>query len=237
MRRAALLCAGAVCLSAVVSASGGVVQVRDRVGGESELGLSGGFFRTGTGGVVRASVHGAPSAVTPTGSYDFEMNEGTGFHESGMFAITPTDTLGFGPNLPDNVGARYLGLPATFYGFEGSDLKSLEALWGNAFSESQTTPVHAAAFQVIIWELALDGAYDLDEGRFALDLSDLESQRVANLADIWFRNIEQQVWTKRVGLTAFISESSRPLIMAVPAPASTALLALGAVVAGRRRRA
>ncbi len=152
-----------------VIADGQTVQVRDAVGGENEDGVPPGFFLTDTGGLT-SGTNGLDEFFRElhTGTYDFELDSGLGggWQDFLTYCIELNQQIGFGINTEDNAG----GLPyqltslSSFGGVTPADENALEILWANAFADSTTSRVKAAAFQTLTWELVNDGSVDLMAG-------------------------------------------------------------------------
>ena len=223
-----------------VIAAGQTVQVRDAVGGESEDGTPGGFFLTGTGGLT-SGTNGLDEFFRElhTGTYDFELDFGLGggWQDFVTYCLELNQQIGFGINTEDNAN----GLPyqltslGSFGGFTAADENVLEILWANAFADSTTSRVKAAAFQTLAWELVHDGSIDLMAGNFMLDENDPHAANVLAQANAWYDNIESGAWTTRTDLMLLTSPDSQDFIIPIPEPATLSLLLLGAGAVVRRR--
>jgi hypothetical protein len=216
-----------------------LVQVRDAVGGESENGNPPGFYLTGTGALTR-STNGLDEFFRDiaTGTFDLEydLGLGAGWQELLTYCLEITQQIGFGVNTEDNaVGLPYELEPLTaFPGLTGADQIALEILWSNAHADSMTSPVKAAAFQALTWELVIDGSVDLLSGGFILD-DDPHAAAVLAQANAWYDNIENGTWTTRTELMLLSHPDSQDLIIPIPEPATLSLLLIGAGAVLRRK--
>ena len=106
--------------------------------------------------------------------------------------------------------------------------------------EGIDTGTKAAAFQVAIWEVITDDAFDLDTGDFRVfnnnPVKDLAADYLAGLSAF-----DPDAWT----LSFFVADGTQDLVTGQPAPAPVPLPAagwmllagLGALALGRTRRA
>lgn len=226
-----------------VTAVGQTVQVRDAISGENEDGVPPGFYLAGTGSIISAT-NGTDEFFREvlTGTYDLEIdrNLGAGWEAFLIYCLELNQQIGFGIHTPDNTA---VGLPyeiaslSSFPGFTSADENALETLWANAFSDSTTSRVKAAAFQSIAWELANDTSVDLLSGNYVLDQTDPHTAAVLAQADAWYTNIENGTWTSHTDLLLLTSPDSQDLLIPVPEPATLSMLLLGFAVLLRRRAA
>lgn len=222
-------------------ASAQTVQVRDSVTGENEDGVPPGFFLTGTGATTTAT-NGLDEFFRDmhTGTLDLEYDLGLGasWQDLLTYCLELTQQIGFGVHTMDNdaVGLPYELEPlSAFPGLSGPDQVALETLWSNAFADSMTSRVKAAAFQSLAWELATDASVDLQAGGFQLDENDPEAASVLAQANTWYTNIENGTWTSRTELMLLTNPESQDLIIPIPEPATLTLLLIGAGAVLRRR--
>lgn len=218
------------------------VQVRDAVGGENAEGVPGWFFLTGTGSYTQGT-NGQNEFFRElhTGTFDYEIDFGlgAGWEDFLTYCIELSQGIVLGINSEDNAG----GLPfqiapmSLLVDIDADEKLALETLWANAFPDSTTSRVKAAAFQSLIWELANDEAFDLSSGNFMLDDRDSHTFDVLNQANLWFTNSQDGTWTSRTELMLLTNPDSQDLIIPIPEPATLGLLILGAGAALRRRRA
>lgn len=216
------------------------VQVRDAVGGENEVGAPDGFYLTGTGSIISGT-----NAIDEffrdlhIGTLDLQLDFGLGggWEDFLTYCLELNQQIGFGINTEDNaVGLPYqLTTLGSFGGMTAADQIALEILWANAFADSTTSRVKAAAFQSLAWELVNDGSVDLEAGNFMLDGSDPHTFSVLAQANAWYDNIENGTWTTRTELMLLTHPDSQDLLIPIPEPATLSLLLLGAGVALRRR--
>jgi PEP-CTERM motif-containing protein len=231
----------ASCICAV--GYGQTVQLRDAVTGENEDGVPPGFFLTGTGSIISAT-NGTDEFFRElhTGTYDFEIdrNMGAGWEAFLTYCLELNQQIGFGVHTPDNTA---VGLPyqvtslSSYPGFTSADENALETLWANAFADSTTSRVKAAAFQSIAWELANDSSVDFLSGNYKLDTSDPHTADVLAQANAWYTNIQNGTWTSHTDLLLLTNPDSQDFLIPVPEPATLSMLLLGCGALLRRRRA
>jgi hypothetical protein len=216
------------------------VQVRDAVGGENEDGVPDGFFLTGTGSITRGT-NGLDEFFRDlhTGTYDLQLDFGLGggWEDFLTYCLELNQQIGFGINTEDNaVGLPYqLTSLSSFSGLTSAEVDALELLWGNAFIDSTTSRVKAAAFQTLAWELVNDSAVDLQSGNFMLDENDPHTANVLAQANAWYDNIENGTWTTRTELMLLTHPDSQDMLIPIPEPATLSLLMVGAGLIARRR--
>lgn len=232
---ALLLVSTAACL-------GQTVQIRDAVTGESEDGVPPGFFLTGTGSHISAT-NGIDEFFRDlhAGTFDFEIdyNMGGGWQSLLTYCPELNQQIGFGVHTPDNtaVGLPYQIVPlSSFSGYSASERDALEILWANAFADSTTSRIKAAAFQSLTWELANDSSFDLSTGNFKLDSADPHTSAVLSQANAWYTNIQNGTWTSHTELQLLTNPDSQDFLLPVPEPATLSMLLLGCGALMRRRR-
>jgi hypothetical protein len=112
MRENLAVCAvaGAIVVGMTASASlGGIleIQVRDKVGGETAGGNPGGMYLVGTGSRVRGTLDGGAFRNVDVGTFDLEINFGSGWSDFRTYTLYPLNAWPIGPNPHDDVGEAF----------------------------------------------------------------------------------------------------------------------------------
>ncbi len=206
---AAVACAGA--------AEGQAVQVRDGPGGMSSYGEPSGYYVSGLASRVVVSIGGGPLGEQPIGALGAELDTAFGFAPLPTYCLEPSAELLYGLHEEDPVGVTYfVGDIETLAGLDALDRFRIEVLWANVFELSLTGPVESGAFQLILWELAEDNAFDLAAGAFRVDTEDPTTAEIAALAEAWWELIVcregDDCWTDSTPLDALFSPSSQDLV-------------------------
>lgn len=213
------------------------IYVRDAPGGD-------GYFVPGTGGKVKAAHDGNRMRTISTGTLDLEMDFGSGYVSMPTYCLQPHVTIKFGQYPKDPVGLAYqqVALIDAGVGLTSHEISTLEVLWANAYELSMQDKVSAAAFQTIVWEMTRDDEFDLAAGDFYLKPQSEHAfnTKVQHMAEVWWTNIDEELWTDSVMLAAVSNDRSQDFLIPVPEPMTMILLAVGALMALRpcdRRRA
>lgn len=203
------------------------VYVRDKVGGENSSGNPNGVFYVGTGGTVKLTFSGgSPNHSQALGAYDFELNEGSGWEDLVSYCIDPFQYLHIAaPN--SNPGTPHTEVSLHNYmGINDQEEELIEILWANAFDDSITDKKKAAAFQVILWEAAIDDNLNLSNGNFQVKNYSYSGQVLA-LANSWISNVLNDTWIDRQELHVLSSPNTQDLLRPVPAPGALGLAVVG----------
>lgn len=209
----ALLASGA--LAAAANAT--IIEARlDSVSPERHMQVSvngGDSFRTLYTGVNNFTVTGGDTNLLGPSFVGFciDLGQTIHFNQSNLFTVTQLE------DAP---------LPGSGMGATKADL--LRELWGRHFSPSFTS-TQAAAFQSAVWEIVFDTGLNVHTGTIRIDGHD----NTENLANDWLASL---TGTSSLYAPVFALTSGETQDMIVPTPGSVALLALGGLVVGRRRR-
>lgn len=232
-------------LAATASIPVGGVRVRDAVGGVDQRKIEPGFYLEGTVGAPMGTPSDGYIRRFVTGVYDFEADAGSGFVPLRTYGYYPFAPIGFGLNPTDDAGLLFdqisLRDDASIPGQDGrsgiapADQALLECLWFNAYSDSLTSRVKAAAFQVMIYEIVWDRKIDFHTGNVRLAMGDEFTNQVLDQLDVYAAGL-RFTWTGRTPLTALTNDCSAPLLYPVPTPGSLALLMGAGTLMARRRR-
>ncbi len=227
------------------------VDVRDALGGETSEAPPGspGLYIAPTGARLHAATAIAPVLKDfAVGTFGFEKRvsgSGDPWESFMTYCFEPDQAIEFAANPLNTTGVTYKQAALTAQsGITAGEASALEILWHNAFAESKTTEVKAAAFQAIVWELgSSDAAYNLASGDFLLGFGqgDMFEEMVKAQADAWFAKIGTD-WTVGTGLDVLIRSSSQNLLIprgsppVIPLPTAAGLASLGLVGLTLRRR-
>ncbi len=235
-----LLLAG--CLFGGSAARAATVQIRDAVGGETSFGVStppGGFYLLGTGSRPLGTYTGMQFVALPSGAFDFEADwdDDGNFEQLLTYCLEPIQAMQVGINPPDSTGLTYTIEPlSSVVNLTASERDYIERLWANAFADSLTSRVKAAAFQAMLWEFWVDGSFNLAAGNFVLDNTHAHTQQVIAQVATWANELfNLGNWTQSTPLNVLTHPSSQDILVPVPEPATMALMAMGALAFVRRR--
>lgn len=231
------------------------VQVRDAPGGMTVTNPASteGLFLQPTGARLHARTQIAPAFKDfASGTFAFERRV-AGSSDPWVafktYCFEPDVGISFAAFPGNTTGVTYkqatvLAQP----GITPAEATQLEILWKNAFADSMTSNLKAAAFQSIVWELgSTDGSYDLSAGNFQIMVGtegtiNLDEAAVKAQADAWYANIGT-VWTEGTLLDILISPNSQNLIVErppdtlIPLPTAGLMASVGLIgLASRRRR-
>jgi hypothetical protein len=121
-------------------------------------------------------------------------------------------------------------------------VNAIELLWANAFQDSLGSPVRAAAFQFMIWELVADVNAGLN---FNLSGGSVRTNNAAVVSQINAWNAALSTWTRTADLQILDGRGANKQSLfvegtaGVPEPSTYALIGCGlmGLVWARRRRA
>lgn len=222
--RSALLALGLgmVAAPACGPAHASPIQVRDGNGGS--------VFNGGPGSVnLTIKVNGSSQSVA-AGAFALEYRHGTTGPWTGFltYCLEPDEWLGISGTTPQN-GTLVGSLAATVeYAATAAAIGALYATW---FTDSLTSALKSAAFQVALWELAFDTGANLAAGAFQLvGSAGVRAQAEAYLA--------QANWIAGGPPGVILREGNQDLLIEVAEPAAIALFLaalLGLALAARRQ--
>jgi hypothetical protein len=192
-----LLILAATCLLILVKTGGATSMafVRDAAGGVDRFNQPGGFFLEGN---VLNNAGKISGAKTPAGTFSLELS-----FDNPNGPYLPLLTYCADPFLPLTVGP-VSGTGGGFevrsmeqFGFSSTVVNAIELLWANAFQEALGSPVRAAAFQFMIWELVADVNAGLN---FNLSGGSIRTNNSSVLSQIATWNSALATWTRTADL-------------------------------------
>ncbi len=216
-----------------------IVYLRDAPGGVDRSGNPTGVFLAG------AVLNGAGNINSwsgGAGTLDFEIAgapDAPNFFSLLTYCGDPYRSLSVGP--ANGLGGRFGWITLEDFGHSTRTIDAIEILWANAFTDSKTSSVKAAAFQFLIWEYIADTTFNLTLGNVTIS-----NQSVFDQAMSWSNNLA--TWTSRANLIVldgrdenkqsfFIEEVARQVPeTATPEPGTMALLGAGLLALGYFRR-
>lgn len=208
------------------------MSLRDAPGGTGQ-------FLNGTDSIqdLRIDFLGVRDITTGAYSYEVEAPGSDTVIPLITYCAQPAALITFGDYPEDTVGlGYYCESTDALAGFTASELSFLEILWFNAFDDSITSSIKAAAFQSIIWELALDDVFDLTSGEFYIGAS---SAAVLTQAQEYAAKVQNQTWTQAQPLAALTHPISQDVLIPtilIPEPGALSLMFIaGGALLSRRR--
>ncbi|HWB20665.1 MAG TPA: hypothetical protein VG711_10215 [Phycisphaerales bacterium] len=214
------------------------VQIRDADGGMGADGASFGFYLEGTASYINGTDDGGAFINLGVGTFSLDADWGSGFQSLLTYCLEPTQNVMFGLYANDPVGLTYEAADITDVGYTEDQKQILETLWANAFDDSLTSDVKAAAFQAVLWEISIDDEYFFTDGNFALNFNEPYTLDVILQAREWLDNILNGVWTTKVDLVALHNETSQDFLVPVstiPGPGALAVMGVAGLIKRRRR--
>ena len=201
----------------------------------------------------------AASADFLTATWTGQYNQGTSVEVEGEPRNVKTVTFNWtridspGPNIDDTIAQHFTsycveindgigssGSPHVYEvltpaqaGYSAQQDLLFGRLWAS-FQPLVNSKTTSAAFQLAIWEIAIDGDGNITAG----DFQAFSPNAAVTLAESWLSEITSVNYVGGyVPMRVLFSETKQDQITAVPSPGSLALLALGGMLAvGRRRR-
>ncbi len=201
----------------------------------------------------------AASADILTATWTSQHSQGTSVEVAGDARNIKTVTFNWtridspGPNIDDTIAQHFttycieindtvgsFGSPHEYdvltpaeAGFSALQELLFGRLWAS-FQPLVNDKTTSAAFQLAIWEIAIDGDGNIASG----DFQAFSPSTAVALADTWLSEITDANYAGGyVPMRVLFSETKQDQITAVPSPGSLVLLALGGMLAvGRRRR-
>lgn len=225
----------------------GEVTLRDHRGGEDSFGLPTGYYLTGTGGRPLGTATDGIIAPTRTGTFDFDINFGSGWQPFRTYILDPKLPIGFGVNLPDERGngfnfSRIGDIDLGLGSIEPYRQANLERLWFHAFEFSTHSRAGAAAFQMVVWEIVWDWTLDFSFGnvKFSNTNSDPLTVEARAIGNRWLEELKGPGWQERTPLMGLVGACGNggPFLIPsnVPSPGTWALGALASMIMLRRGR-
>jgi hypothetical protein len=237
-------CAPVVVALALAASANASVVVRDAIGGQTAAGGTPGLYLTGTGGNVTGMLDGIEFKDPAVGMWDLEADYGGGFESLRTFCISPykTVTIPLYEEDPNGLPGFELVSLAMASGFSAAEVDLVQRLWFNAIGVAGNGQVEAGAFQVLLWEMALDdglSATSFTTGLVRLDPSaDALTASVTALANDWIGKLTGAApeWSGSIPMFALIHPESQDLLTPIPEPGALALVLAGMALGLRRLR-
>lgn len=240
----------AITLGALVAASADaatVMQVRDGPGGDGPGDLA--YFLPGTGQLdkLRLSIAGHAGGAFrtyDTGTFDFEIREGTSgeFAPFRTYCVNPAFDLGFAAGSSTVIDYKRITPLSSDPRFSATTAANIETLWHHAGPLAQTSPLNAAAFQLLLWEMSIDGdSFNLQAGAFRMSFEVGKfDDEVRLLALSWYSKIGHE-WTERTPLGILVNSTWQNLFIEsyaviIPLPHAGLLTGAGLLALAPRRR-
>ena len=227
----AVVAAGLLFAASATEAS--PVWVRDGNGGTAFNGTIGGVSAPGSVNLT-INVNGSNVGVS-AGAFALQY----GFTASGPFTdfftycLQPNETLGIGATpLPGDLVSPVANGASPY----AANAVALTQLWNTWFEDSLDDATKSAAFQIAVWEVAMDGTGGgLGSGNFKFTAT---GDDVRNQANAYLNSAGWAAASEGYGVIVRVGQDLM-LQVPVPAPAALGVFGLGLIgltIAARRRR-
>lgn len=213
---------GAGLLLAMPGAEAGPVEVRDGNGGN--------VFNGGPGSQNLSIMVNGSSMGVAAGAFalQYRIAPNQTWIDFLTYCLEPDELLGISGSTPvsGDFVAR-LGDSAEY----AAAATNLGRLYQTYFTDSLTSSVKSAAFQVAVWELATDAVTNLAAGNFRLSTTGT----VATQASTYLTTAN---WVTPSDVGVILRVGNQDLLVQVPEPSTLALFGMGlaGIMAARRRR-
>ena len=213
------------------------VYVRDAFGGVDQNNLPTGAFLTNA---VVKDADKIQGHKVPAGTFALEMsfNNPNGPYVSLLtYCGDPFNPLKV--SNPSTAGGAFTLTTLSDFGYNANVVSAIDLLWANAFADSLTSAVKAAAFQTVIWEYV----GDINKSNpFNLNAGDIQTNNaaVAQQAASWQASLA--TWTAKSDLMILDGQAAGKQSLlydagaGVPEPATYAMIAAGLGTLALRRK-
>ncbi len=213
------------------------VYVRDAFGGVTQDNLSGGIFLANRVVKDADKINGYK---VPAGTFSLEMsfNNPNGPYVS-FLTYCADPFLPLKVSDPGTSGGAFTLKSLSDFGYNANVVSAVDLLWANAYADSLTSAVKAAAFQTLIWEYV----GDVNAGKlFNLggDAIQTNNSAVATQAAIWKGALANWTVKSNIMILDGAAAGKQSLLYdagsSVPEPGTYAMIAAGLSALALRRK-